>query len=272
MPDGYADNKTNNFKKEMYAMVIEYVLIAIGIILLFLFTAPTVVFGIFNTGNYIGIILACIFLSYGIYFKKINAFLVFLATKTWGKLTLICFFSILLALLVFAIIITVNIIKKANRKCKQPTTAVVLGCRVRRDGASTMLKTRLNATLEYLNIHPEANCVLSGGQGSDEPMSEGLYMFNWLTERGIDKKRLYIEDKSTSTEENISFSKEIIKQNNLNEKITIITNGFHQYRAYRFAKENGIESYSYSAKTPFLMLPTYYVREICGVAHMIFIG
>ena len=53
-------------------------------------------------------------------------------------------------------------------------------------------------------------------------------MYNVLTESGIDSSRLYMEDKSTNTTENIRNSMKIIEDNDLNTDITIVTDGFHQ--------------------------------------------
>ena len=253
--------------------ILKSTLIVVGILVFILFILPVVIMGVWNTGNYIGLMLSAIFVGYGIFFSKINEFIVYLTKQTWGKVLIILICTLALALLTFAVIITVNIIDKANNAPKEDTTVIVLGCRVRESGASTMLKTRLDAAYQYLSENKNVKCILSGGQGKDEPIAEAEYMYKWLVDKGIDKSRLYIENKSTSTEENLAFSKRVIEENNLNTQITIITNEFHQYRAYRFAKENNFDvCYNYSAKTPWYALPSYYIREICGVAHMIFIG
>ncbi|MBR5322311.1 MAG: YdcF family protein [Clostridia bacterium] len=253
--------------------VLKTALFIVGAVVFIIFILPVIMMGVLNTGNYIGLMLSAALIIYSIYFSKINAFVVCLTKHTFGKVLITVFGIIFVALLTFVVIITINIIDKANNRPTEPTTVIVLGCRVRESGASTMLKTRLDAAYQYLDENKNVNCILSGGQGKDEPISEAEYMYNWLINKGIEPSRLYIENKSTSTEENLRFSKNIIEENSLNPKITIITNEFHQYRAYRFAKESGFDvCYNYSARTPWYALLSYYVREICGVAHMIFIG
>ena len=70
-----------------------------------------------------------------------------------------------------------------------------------------MLRERLIAAQDYLDENPEAVCVVSGGQGADESMSEAQCMrTKTSTEHGIAPERIYMEDKSTSTRENIKFS------------------------------------------------------------------
>ena len=76
---------------------------------------------------------------------------------------------------------------------------VVLGSRVRQDGPSLTLQSRIRAAYQYLSQHPDVICIVSGGQGSDEPMSEAQAMFDELTKMGIDPERIRMEDRSTST-------------------------------------------------------------------------
>lgn len=130
-----------------------------------------------------------------------------------------------------------------------------------------MLLRRLQAAQKYLKENPEIKCIVSGGKGDDEAMSEAECMRDWLIENGIEKERIFTEDKSTSTRENLEFSKQIIRRENLCEKITIVTNEFHQYRAGRIAKNLGFDHYSLSGNTPVVLLPTYIVREMLAIAY-----
>ncbi|MFR2342278.1 MAG: YdcF family protein [Ruminococcus sp.] len=86
-------------------------------------------------------------------------------------------------------------------------------------------------------------------------------MKTYLTAAGIAADRILIEDRSTNTHENLLFSKQILEQQGLPNRITILTDGFHQYRAHRMATELGLESWSVSGKTRRILIPTYWVRE-----------
>ena len=48
--------------------------------------------------------------------------------------------------------------------------------------------------------------IVSGGQGSDEAISEAEAMRRYLVEQGIRNEEIIMEDKSTNTEENLVFS------------------------------------------------------------------
>lgn len=253
-------------------VIIKTLFVIIGLFCLIFSVIPILTMRSLNSGNYMGFAIAALFLGYGFFSESINSAVTVLQKSIYGVIMLTVIGGGLLFGFVFALVVTANILLCLNKRAKTETTVIVLGCRVRRDGQSTVLNTRLKAAYDYLTAHGDARCILSGGQGNDEPVAESRYLYDRLVEMGIDKERLYIEDRSTTTEENIKLSKIIIEKHGLPNRVTVITSGFHQYRAHRFAKQNGLEPYSHSARTPFHLLFIYYIREICGVAHMIFIG
>ena len=128
-----------------------------------------------------------------------------------------------------------------------------------------MLRLRIEAAEEFLKNNPEANAVLSGGQGPGEDITEALCMYRELTARGISADRLYMEGLSTSTRENIAFSKQIIENEGLNTKVAIVSNNFHLYRASLIVEASGLEFYGVSAFTPYPLLATYVMREYLGI-------
>ena len=86
-----------------------------------------------------------------------------------------------------------------------------------------------------------------------------------LTEKGIARDRLYKEDRSTSTRENLLYSKKIIEEKNLDPQVIIVTNEFHEYRASVIAEHTGIKPSAVCGKTAWWLLPTYYLRELYGI-------
>ena len=116
----------------------------------------------------------------------------------------------------------------------------MLGCQVEREGPSLMLARRLEAALRYLEAHPDAPVVVSGGYEERAGTSEAAVMAGWLSGRGIDPARIRLEDRSHSTEENLAFSAEIIEREGLPRALAVATDGFHQYRAAIYAEKNGL--------------------------------
>ncbi|MCD7717620.1 MAG: YdcF family protein [Lachnospiraceae bacterium] len=88
---------------------------------------------------------------------------------------------------------------------------IVLGAQVRGTSPSLSLKKRLDCAAEYAEENPDTTFILSGGQGSDEDISEAECMAQYLAAAGVSKDRLVMEDASTSTRENLIFSAEIIR-------------------------------------------------------------
>ncbi len=175
------------------------------------------------------------------------------------------------AFLIYGLIITGIMTFVSMQKPSQNATAVVLGAQVTDDGPSMILSGRINGALKYLNENPNTKAVLSGGKGDNEPISEAQAMYDELVKAGISADRLYIEDKSVNTGENILFSERIIKENGLNSDIAIVTDGFHQFRAHIIAKQQGVSGSvgSVNADTFPLFAPTFAVREWFALANQV---
>ena len=162
----------------------------------------------------------------------------------------------------------VRIAAAGYKKAPDPATPViVLGCKVKGTRPSRILQERLDAADAYLSTHPEASCVLSGGQGADEEISEASCMYAYLREKGIEENRLILEDRSVSTAENMAFSRQIFEARGMGEKAVIITSEFHEYRARMLAEACGFTTYAYGASTDLLYFPTYFLREVLGVSY-----
>lgn len=218
--------------------------------------------GIRNIGTFTGLLFFGFLFIWGVFGKKLDPVIADFVSRRAGK-TLACFLA---AVMVFAALTvtaeTFCILRSVfNTPPSGDVTLVVLGCKVNGTSPSLMLRERIDAASEFLKQNPEANCVLSGGQGEDEEISEAECMFNELVEDGISPERLFLEDMSTTTKENIEFSYNIIKEKNLNPTVAVVTNEFHEYRSGLIANELGLKCYSVPAKTAIWLLPTYFVRE-----------
>lgn len=150
---------------------------------------------------------------------------------------------------------------------REPETVIVLGCKTLNGAPSVMLAARLDKAAEYLSENPQAVCIVTGGQGGDEIEPEAVTMERYLITKGIDKSRIYTEDKATNTEENISFSNEIIERENLPRNVIIVSESYHVYRGMRNARKLGLSAAALPAptNTPWA-LPSYWLREIFAVS------
>ena len=142
---------------------------------------------------------------------------------------------------------------------------IVLGGQVRGDQPSLTLLRRLSTAKAYLDEHPDMKCIVSGGQGKGEDISEAECMCNWLVSQGIAEDRIYKEDKSTDTDENIRFSKDIMNSEGLGSSIAITTSDFHEYRAGKLAEKYGLEYGSVPSRTVWWLVPTFWMREMYAI-------
>lgn len=141
---------------------------------------------------------------------------------------------------------------------------IVLGAQVRGDVPSHSLALRIEGAAKYLMENPETIAIASGGKGDGENLSEAQAIKNGLVAVGIEEERVILEDKSTSTVENIKFSKEKIM--NDEAEIVIVTNKFHVMRACLIAKHMGLEHVSgLPVKSNPLIALNCYVREFFAV-------
>ena len=94
-----------------------------------------------------------------------------------------------------------------------------------------------------------------------EDISEAEAMRRYLNAHGIADERIITEDRSTTTDENIRFTAELLSEIGISDNITIVTNEFHQYRADIFARRAGLTVGHHSARTSPRLLLNQWVRE-----------
>ena len=148
---------------------------------------------------------------------------------------------------------------------------VVLGAQLKTTGPSRVLQYRLDTAYEYLTAHPGTKVIVSGGQGSNEPASEAQGMYDYLVKRGIEPGRIVLEDKSVNTEQNIRFSKEFLQADA--DKVGIVSNNFHVFRAVKLAKAAGYRNVvGIAAPATAFYLPNNMLREFFGVVKDFLMG
>ena len=147
----------------------------------------------------------------------------------------------------------------------EPGVMVILGCQVRRDGPSVLLRDRLDEALDYLEDHPDMTVVVSGGQGPDEPTSEAKAMADYLTAHGVEAENVLLEPDSHNTAQNLDYSRRLLDREGIDvsDGVLVVSNGFHLTRARMLAEQAGFERVSTLA-APASHLPSrlyMYVRE-----------
>lgn len=249
---------------------VQWVLLVLEVLLIVWFA---IAFPFLNMGNLFGggvcLLAMAMTLRWDWFAKHIKS----LGGSAAGKGVLICGGVVLAVAVIYIIILNVMMFRAMANKPDKPNAVVVLGCQVRGTSPSKMLRRRLDAAKQLLDEYPDVKCVVSGGQGSDEQISEAECMRDYLVENGISADRIIMEDKSTTTFENLKFSLEKLDEQGIDRDITIVTDGYHMYRACLIAKQEGAgEVTSCCADTEFRMIATYWVREWFGLTKFILFG
>lgn len=178
---------------------------------------------------------------------------------------------ILLIGILFIVIAEIPIIKNARTDTDAGADyLIVLGAGVNGTVPSLSLTNRLNAALEYLDSYPQSLAIVSGGQGDGEDISEALAMYTWLTDRGVEAERIIMEDKSTSTQENIQFSLDIMRERGDEDgSVAIVSSEYHLYRAKMIAQDCGLQAKGVAADTTIVSIKlNYFLREAFAVWYM----
>lgn len=175
--------------------------------------------------------------------------------------------GLILFLIVEALIITYP--KKSQRNADY---LIVLGAGLTNGKeVSLTLKDRLDAAITCINkFENDGYVVVSGGCGQDEEISEAEAMKNYLVDKGIPEDKILLEDKSTTTLENLKFSKKTIEKHSGKsvEKSTVkvVTTDFHALRSSILANKNGYNNIEvYSSDTIGYLIPIFYLRESLAV-------
>lgn len=254
----------------MLQNIVRFIILLIEIALLVIFILPFYKH-ISNIGNVVGFGITICLIIITLFWDYVLRLIIKLWHNTGGRIILIILAALILISALWCIFISVKMVSAYKNYPKKETTVVVLGCKVNKYHPSKMLRHRLEAAYDYLSKNENIKCIVTGGQGPDERITEADCMYNYLVDLGISPDRIIKEDRATNTYENIKFSYEIIKQLNLPKDISIVTDGFHEYRASIIAKKQGIHAYSVYAKTTKIDLPYYWLREWMGLFQEIYL-
>lgn len=216
------------------------------------------------------------FLIWGVIAVLFGGLSVLLAHREWleriPKWLKRCFVVLVSIGLLFFIMVEGMIFSRFGAKAQPGADyVVVLGAQWKPSGPSYLLQKRLDVAAKYLLDNPETKVIVSGGQGPDEPVSEAQGMSEYLMQAGVEEERILLEDRSTNTCQNLTYSGELLDKDK--DRVVLVTNNFHMFRALQIAQKQGythIEGLSagcYSA-----ILPNNLFREFFGTIKDFLVG
>lgn len=193
-------------------------------------------------------------------------------SKTLKILSIIYRFLFIIFVIVFIVIESIiwnDII--ANKKITANENVgyvIVLGAGVHGDKMGSILQSRVDSAIDYLNIHKDAKIICSGGQGPGESIPESKAMAAYCEKKGIAKDRILLDEKSTTTIQNLEYSKDILENLHAqNEKVIIVTSSFNILRAKIIANKMGINADYIGSNSKFRFNLNYSVREFGAILY-----
>ncbi len=131
---------------------------------------------------------------------------------------------------------------------------------------SKLLQERLDKAIVVYRKDPSPTKLIpSGGKGSDESISEAEAMKRYLLEQGIPESDILMEDQSTTTLENLEFSKALIDSREGRKYTALVTSNYHVYRALRYCRRVGLKCKGIGSHVAFYYWPSALIREFIAV-------
>ncbi|MHB1153253.1 MAG: YdcF family protein [Eubacteriales bacterium] len=159
--------------------------------------------------------------------------------KVWIWLKLVLCVGMCFYMLTFSIFfIHIYLMPEADLVYDDSSVVVVFGCRTYGMTPGRTLSSRLECAYKILENNTSMMCVVSGGKGPNETVTEAESMRVYLINRGIEPERIYIEDKSHNTIENIEYTLNLLDANNLCESTIIGVSSIYHLPRIRMLAEN----------------------------------
>lgn len=148
---------------------------------------------------------------------------------------------------------------------------MILGCRIRPDGTLyPLIKSRVDKAYDFAKAQEKAvgkrlTFLPSGGQGADECLPEAEAMARYLRQRGVDDEHIAPECHSTSTWENLCYSKKLVEEQKSGAKAAFSTSDYHVFRSGMLAQELGWDIPGMGSKTKWYFWSNAFLREFVGL-------
>ena len=145
-------------------------------------------------------------------------------------------------------------------------TVVVLGASVLGETPSLELAGRIKTAAKVLKENPDMRCVATGGLGDTASITEAACIKKELVQRySIEPERIFLEEASTNTFENLKNAKDILENERFSDEIIIVTGEYHMFRAKFLSERVGLHSYARASSTDYRIFLHSYLRELLAI-------
>ena len=175
---------------------------------------------------------------------------------------------LLAALTLYSLFCALSIVRYAERDESAPADCIiVLGAGTDGKMPSPVFRERLHHAVTLYQEGYSDIILLTGGYSPGNEHSDAWIAGAYLQSLGIPEDAVLLEERSTITQENLRFAKEIMENENLSTCI-LVSDPLHMKRSMMMAKEYEIESFSsptpttryqsWRTKLPFLARETFF--------------
>ena len=175
---------------------------------------------------------------------------------------------LLAALTLYSLFCALSIVRYAERDESAPADCIiVLGAGTDGTTPSPVFRERLNHAVTLYTEGYADTIMLTGGYSPGNEHSDAWIAGAYLQSLGIPEDAVLLEERSTITQENLRFAKEIMENENFSTCI-LVSDPLHMKRSMMMAKEYEIEAFSsptpttryqsWRTKLPFLARETFF--------------
>lgn len=159
------------------------------------------------------------------------------------------FFVLILLFLFYLIFTAISIVDYGKRDEKTSSdVAIVLGAGTSNGEVSPVYRERINHGIWLYENGYADYLILTGGVGEGNSVSDAYIAKQYAISKSVPEQAIFIEEKSTITEENLENSKIIMDKNSFNMAI-IVSDPLHMKRAMLMAKDYDIVACSSPTST-----------------------
>ena len=160
------------------------------------------------------------------------------------KLVILVSLLVVFLIILFVIITAVNITHygKVDEKA-HCDVAIILGAATSDGEVSPVYRERINHGIWLYENGYVDYLILTGGIGNGNEISDACAAKQYAIKKGVPEQVIFIEEKSTITEENLEHAKAIMDEHSLDTAI-IVSDPLHMKRAMLMASDYGIDACS----------------------------
>ena len=219
--------------------------------------------------------LLCLAAGLGLIATPMAAVALVATANPWALLAAALMFCACAYLGVFLLIFlgqtVVQRIWGGRRAMPHPDVVVVHGAGLIDGKVGPLLGSRIKGGIDAWQdeeaLRPGAPLlVMSGGQGADEPVSEARAMADYAIARGVPSERILLEDRSTTTRTNISYTRDLLAERGMADpQVLLVTSSFHAVRTAILASDMGVPWAVAPARTVWFYIVNAWLREYVAV-------